>query len=105
LTGVPSLVTIDSNQKCKVVIGNCAPYEVTIERNNILGIIEMEEDKLYPLTEETTAGICAIIKSNIPDTPRPRLTKDEFRSRMNSRHNIWTSSTDTRRPSASTSTT
>ncbi len=43
LTGVPSLVTIDSNQNCKVVIKNCAPYDVTIERNDIMGIIEMEE--------------------------------------------------------------
>jgi hypothetical protein len=31
LTGVPSLVTIDSNQNCKVIIENCAPYDVTIE--------------------------------------------------------------------------
>ncbi len=33
LMGVPSLVTIDSNQNCKVVIENCTPYEVTIKRN------------------------------------------------------------------------
>ena len=49
LTGVPSLVTIVNDQNCKVVIENCAPYEVTIERNDIMGIIEIEEDKLYPL--------------------------------------------------------
>jgi hypothetical protein len=41
---------------------------VTIERNDIMGIIEMEEDKLYPLTDETAAGICAVIKNNIPNT-------------------------------------
>jgi hypothetical protein len=75
LTGVQSLVTIDSNQNCKVVIENCAPYDVTIERNDIKGIIEMEEDKLYPLTDEATAGICAIIKSNIPNTPRTQPEK------------------------------
>jgi len=68
LTGVPSLVTIDNDQNCKVVIENCAQYEVTIERNDIMGIIEMEEDKLYPLTDEAAAGICAIIKNNIPNT-------------------------------------
>jgi len=70
LTGVPSLVTIDNDQNCKVVIENCAPYEVTIERNDIMGIIEIEEDKLYPLTDEAAAGICAIIRDNIPDTPK-----------------------------------
>ncbi len=78
MTGVLSLVTIDSNQNCKVVIENCAPYEVAIERNDIMGIIKMEEDKLFPLTDETAAGICAIIKSNIPDTPRPQLTKEDI---------------------------
>jgi predicted aspartyl protease len=61
LTGVPSLVIIDNNQNCKVVIENCAPYDVTIERNDIMGIIEMEEDKMYPLTDDATAKICAII--------------------------------------------
>ena len=32
LTGVLSLVTIDNDQNCKVVIENCSPYEVTIEK-------------------------------------------------------------------------
>jgi hypothetical protein len=81
LTGVPALVTIDSDQNCQVVIENCAPYEVTIERNDIMGIIEMEEDKLYPLTDETAAGICAIIKNNIPHTPRTQLTKEDISRR------------------------
>jgi hypothetical protein len=78
LTGVPSLITNDSNQNCKVVIENCAPYDITIERNDIMGIIEMEEYKLYPLTDEATAGICAIIKSNIPNTPRTQLTREDI---------------------------
>jgi len=38
LTGVPSLVIIE----------NCAPYEVTIERNDIMGIIKIEDDELHP---------------------------------------------------------
>jgi hypothetical protein len=78
LTGVPSLVSIDSNQNCKIIIENCAPYNVTIERNDIMGIIEMEEDEMYPLTDETTADICASIKSNRPSTPRTQLTKDDI---------------------------
>jgi hypothetical protein len=83
LTGVPSLVTIDSNQNCKVVIENCAPYEVTIKRNDDMGIIEMEEDKLYPLMDEAAAGICAIIKSNIPSTPKIQLTREDIARHCN----------------------
>jgi len=78
LTGVPSLVSIDKNHNCKIIIPNCNPYEVTIERNNIMGIVEMEDNELYPLTDDTAAEICASIKSNIPNTPRAKLTIDEI---------------------------
>jgi hypothetical protein len=32
LTGVPSIPPIDENHNCQIIIENCAPYEVTIER-------------------------------------------------------------------------
>jgi hypothetical protein len=83
LTGVPSLVTIDSNQNCKVVIENCAPYDVTIQRKDIMGIIKMEEDKIYPLTDEAAAEICTIIKSNIPSTPQIRINRDDIARHCN----------------------
>ena len=83
LTGVPSLVSIESNKNCKIVIENYDPHEVTIERNHIMGIIEMEEDELYPLTDETAANICAVIKSNIPSTPRMQLTRDNIARHCN----------------------
>jgi hypothetical protein len=57
LTWVPSLVSIDNNQNCKIVIENCAPYEVIIERNDIMGIIQIEEDEMYPLTDKAAADI------------------------------------------------
>ncbi len=69
LTGVPSLVTIDSNQNCKVVIENCAPYDVTIERNDIMGIIEMEEDKVYPLTDGLPQESAPSSKAIFPTLP------------------------------------
>ncbi len=78
LTGVASLVSIDENHNCKIIIENCAPYEVTIERDDIMGIVEIKDDELYPLTDDTAAEICASIKSNIPSTPRAKLTRDEI---------------------------
>jgi hypothetical protein len=78
LTLVPSLVSIDSNQNCKIIIENFAPYKVTIERNDIMGIIEIEEDEMYLLTDEAAADICASIKSNIPSTPLRQLTRDDI---------------------------
>jgi len=77
LTGVASLISINENHNCKVIIKNCAPYDVTIERNNIMGIVEIEDDKLYQLMHNTAAKICASIKSNIPSSPQTKLTRDE----------------------------
>jgi hypothetical protein len=83
LTGVPSLVSIDKNQNCQIIIKNCAPYEVTIKRNDIMGMVEIEDDNLYPLTDDTAAEICVSIKSNIRNTPRAKLTRDEIARRCN----------------------
>jgi hypothetical protein len=83
ITGVPSLVSIDNNQNCKIIIKNCAPYEVTIERNDIMGIVEIEDDEMYPLTDKAAADICAAIKSNIQNAPRTKLTRDEIARHCN----------------------
>jgi hypothetical protein len=83
LTGVPLPVSIDSKQNCKIVIENCAPYEVTIERNDLIGIVEIEEDEMYPLTDKAATDICSAIKSNIPNTPRTRLTREDIYKRCN----------------------
>jgi hypothetical protein len=58
---VPAVVSIDENNNCKVMVKNCAPYEVTIERNDLMVLVEIEEDELIPLTDNTAAEICAAI--------------------------------------------
>jgi len=83
LTGVPSLVSIDDNKNCKIITETCAPYEVTIERNDIMGIVEIEDNELYPLMDDTATKICASIKSNIPITPQNKLTRDKIARHCN----------------------
>jgi hypothetical protein len=75
---IPAVVHIDENNNCKVMIKNCAPYEVTIERNDLMGLVEIKEDELIPLTDNTAAKICATIKENIPKTSRARLSQYEI---------------------------
>ena len=41
----------------------------------------MEEDELYPLTDEAAAGICAVIKDQLSNSPTKRLTKEEIAKR------------------------
>jgi hypothetical protein len=52
VSGMPSIVNIGENNICNIVVKNCAPYDVTLERDDILGVMEMEEDELVPLTDD-----------------------------------------------------
>jgi hypothetical protein len=36
LSGMPAIVTIDKNNNCNLVIDKCAPYNVTIDRNDVI---------------------------------------------------------------------
>jgi hypothetical protein len=65
------------------MIENCTPYKVTIERNDLLGLVELENDELFLVTDNTAAKICASIKNKIPKTPRTKLTRDEIARHCN----------------------
>ncbi len=45
LSGMPAVVTVDKNNNCKIVIDNCAPYDVTIDGNEIIGLIDKETEQ------------------------------------------------------------
>ena len=42
VSGMPSIVNIDENNICNIIVENCAPYDVTLERDDILGVMETE---------------------------------------------------------------
>ncbi len=44
VSGIQSIVNIDENNICSIVVENCAPYDVTLERDDIIGVMEMEQD-------------------------------------------------------------
>jgi hypothetical protein len=47
VSGMPSIVSIDKFNNCKIVIENCAPYDVTLERDDILGIMEIKKKNWF----------------------------------------------------------
>ncbi len=53
ISGILAIITMDDNNNCKVMVENCAPYDVTVERNDLMGLIEIEEEELIPLTDRT----------------------------------------------------
>jgi hypothetical protein len=54
---MPAIVSIDKNNNCKIIVDNCAPYDVIIDRNDILGIMDAEPDTLIPLEDSTISSI------------------------------------------------
>jgi hypothetical protein len=48
ISGMPSIINVDENNICNIVIENCAPYDVTLERDDILGSWKLKKRKWYP---------------------------------------------------------
>jgi hypothetical protein len=56
--GMPAIVSINEFNNCKIVVKNCAPYDLTLERDDILGIIEIEEEELVLLKNDFILSVC-----------------------------------------------
>ena len=78
VSGMPSIVSIDKNNNCKIVVDNCAPYDVTINRGDILGIMDIETDKLIPMEDSTISAILQDIDKTLPKVPKKKLSREEI---------------------------
>jgi len=78
---VPALVTIDKFKNCKMVIHNCAPYDIVIARNEVLAVLEFEPDKCIPMTENSIASIISDIQQKFPKVPKKQFTQLEIEKR------------------------
>jgi hypothetical protein len=81
VSGMPSVVNVDDNNICSIVLENCAPYDVTLERDDILGIRDIKEEELVPLTDDFILSVCQDIHYRFPKVKRKRLYRDEIRRR------------------------
>ncbi len=73
ISGMPAWVSLDSYKNCKIVIDNCAPYNIVLPRNEILGVLEFEQEQCLPLNEETATSIISSIEQKFP-----KVTKSSF---------------------------
>jgi hypothetical protein len=55
VSGMPAVVSININNNCKIIVDNCAPYDVIIDRNDVLGFMDIETDELIPMKDSTKA--------------------------------------------------
>jgi hypothetical protein len=78
---MPSIGNVDENNIYNIAVENCAPYDVTLERDDILGFMETEEEELVPLTDHFMSSICQDIHNRFPKVKRKRLSSEETKQR------------------------
>jgi hypothetical protein len=55
---MPAIITVDKNNNCKLVIENCAPYDVTINRSDVIALMDVETKQLQPLEDSVISCNC-----------------------------------------------
>ena len=83
ISGIPALVTLDKYKHCILVINNCAPYDITLARNEVLGVLELEPSKCIPLNEKTISGLASNIHGQLPKVPKKKFTRTEIEQKAN----------------------
>jgi hypothetical protein len=74
IAGMPSWVKLDKYKNCKLVIDNCAPFDITLARNEVLGVFEFKQEPCIPLTESTISAVISDIHSKFPKVPKKKFS-------------------------------
>ncbi len=66
ISGMPEWGSMDSYKNCKIIIDNCAPYDIVLPRNEIRGVLKFEPEQCLPLNEDTVTSIISNIEQTFP---------------------------------------
>jgi len=78
ISGMPVWVSLDNYKNCKIIIDNCAPYDIVLPRNKILGVLEFESEQCLPLNEDTVASIISNIEQKFPKVNKKHYSREEI---------------------------
>jgi superfamily II helicase len=81
VSGMASIMNVDENNICNIVVENCPLYDVMLKRDNILRITETEEEELVPLTDDFISSVCQDIHNRFPKVKRKRLSREDIKQR------------------------
>jgi hypothetical protein len=79
ISGMPSIVNVDENNICNIIVEKCAPCDVILKGDDILGIMEIEEEEMVPLTDDFISSVCQDIHNLFPKLKRKRLSREEIK--------------------------
>ncbi len=64
-----------------MVIDNCVPYYITIDRNDVLGIIDKDTDNLIPMDESVISSRLSDKNKKLLNVLKNKLNKDEIKQK------------------------
>jgi hypothetical protein len=106
ISGMPTWVTLDNYKNCKLIIDNCAPYDIVLPRNEILVVLEFDAEQCMPLNDDTVASLISNIEEKFPKVQKKHFSHAEIEQKANLnvpqelKKNMWIFCTNTRLPSA-----
>jgi len=76
-------VTMDKYKHYKMLIDNCAPFDITLAWNEVLGVFKLEQEQCIPHTEETIAAVISDIHKKFPKVPKKIFSWEEIEKKAN----------------------
>jgi hypothetical protein len=83
LSGMPAIVSIYKKNNCKLVIDNCAHFDISIDRNDVIGLMDLETEQLQPLEDSVISAILSDIDKHLPKVPKTKLSKSDIAAKSN----------------------
>jgi hypothetical protein len=74
----PAWVSLDNYKNCRLIIDNCALFDIVLSRNEILGVLEFESEQCVPRNEDTVASIISDIEQKFPKVMKKHFLSNEI---------------------------
>ncbi len=78
ISGMPSVVSLDKNINCNIIVENCAPFVITLEHDDLIGLREIEEEELFSLRDDIILSVCQDIHHKFPKIKKKRLSRQDI---------------------------
>jgi len=84
ISGEPGLIKIDSNNCARILVNNCAPFDIKMDRKDIIGWVEhTEETNPLELNDQVLSSVISDIQQRLPKVPQKKYTKEEIKNTAN----------------------
>ncbi len=75
--------SMHANNNCKIIVNNCTLYNIILNCNDVIGIMDVENEDLIPLEDSVISSILNDKNAKLPKVPKKKLAIDEIAQKAN----------------------